>query len=93
MIDLTTGEDSLRNIDPDEVVLMDPDEKIDPVNEGIAVIRTEEIWLYDKTTNEVTTQLNARSFMRYLPPEESDVLIAKIMVEGIADKALSEYFS
>ena len=44
MIDLTTGEDSLRNIDPDEVVLMDPDEKIDPVNEGIAVIRTEEIW-------------------------------------------------
>ena len=93
MIDLTTGEDSLRTVDPDEIVLQDPEDSVIPVNEGVALVRTEEVWLYDKTTNEVTTQLNARSFMRYLPPEESDILIAKIMVEGIADKALSEYFS
>lgn len=93
MIDLTTGEDSLRTVDPDEIVLQDPEDSVIPMNEGVALVRTEEVWLYDKTTNEVTTQLNARSFMRYLPPEESDILIAKIMVEGIADKALSEYFS
>lgn len=90
-IDPRSGEDTIKDFDPEKIVKVDCDPELLEGSEFV-LIRAEEIWATDPETGMIYNQITSNGYVRRATEAEDAFIRTQLLTEGVAAQALRAMF-